>query len=117
MGFIKSIVIDAILFIALAGLFARTGMFYVSSVGVALLASLVLALLNALIKPFLMLISLPINVLTLGLFSIVINGFMLILTSNVVGKDVFYFSSMGAAMLIALIMSICNTIITNHFAE
>lgn len=117
MGFFKSVLIDAVLFIAFAGLFAQTGMFYVSSVGVALLASLVLAVLNALVKPFLLLISLPINVLTLGLFSIVINGFMLILTSSVVGKSVFYFSSLGSAMLIALIMSVCNTIIANHFVE
>lgn len=117
MGFFKSVLIDAVLFIALAGLFAQTGMFYVSSVGVALLASLVLAVLNALVKPFLLLISLPINVLTLGLFSIVINGFMLILTSSVVGKSVFYLSSLGSAMLIALIMSVCNTIIANHFVE
>lgn len=117
MGFFKSVLIDAVLFIALAGLFAQTGMFYVSSVGVALLASLVLAVLNALVKPFLLLISLPINVLTLGLFSIVINGFMLILTSSVVGKSVFYFSSLESAMLIALIMSVCNTIIANHFVE
>lgn len=40
MGFFKSVLIDAVLFIALAGLFAQTGMFYVSSVGVALLAKL-----------------------------------------------------------------------------
>lgn len=115
MGFFKSILIDAVLFIALVGIFAQTGMFYVSSVGVALLASLVLAVLNALVKPFLMLISLPINVLTLGLFSIVINGLMLIMTSSVVGKSAFYFSSLWSAMLIALIMSVCNTIIANHF--
>lgn len=51
-GLFKSVLIDAVLFIALAGLFAQTGMFYVSSVGVALLASLVLAVLNALVKPF-----------------------------------------------------------------
>lgn len=31
MGFFKSVLIDAVLFIALAGLFAQTGMFYVSS--------------------------------------------------------------------------------------
>lgn len=115
MGFFRSILIDAVLFIALAGIFTQTGMFYVSSVGAALLASLVLAVLNALVKPFLMLISLPINVLTLGLFSIVINGLMLIMTSSVVGKSAFYFSSLWSAMLIALIMSVCNTIIANHF--
>lgn len=51
MEFIKRVIIDTILFIALAGLFSRTGMFYVNSVGTALLASAVLAVLNVLVKP------------------------------------------------------------------
>ena len=109
MEFIKRVIIDTILFIALAGLFSRTGMFYVNSVGTALLASAVLAVLNVLVKP-----SLPINVLTLGLFSIVINALMLQLTSSFVGSFYFHFSSFGSAMLIAIVMSICNVIISDH---
>ncbi|MEY8441695.1 phage holin family protein [Lactobacillaceae bacterium 24-114] len=114
MKFIKRVVIDTILFIALAGIFARTGMFYVSGIGIAVLASAVLAVLNVLIKPILLVLSLPINILTLGLFSIVINGLMLQLTSYFVGAFNFHFSSFGAAMLIAVIMSICNVIISDH---
>lgn len=38
MGFFKNIIIDAILFVALAGLFANTGWFYVTSIGVAVLS-------------------------------------------------------------------------------
>ena len=112
MGFLKNIIIDAILFVALAGLFANTGWFYVTSVWTALVAAIVLAILNALIKPILVFLSLPITILTLGLFSIVINGLML----QFVGPGI-HFSSFWAAMLIALIMSICNTIISNHFAN
>lgn len=114
MGFWKRVLIDTILFIALAGLFAGTGMFYISSAWIALLASFVLAILNVLVKPVLSLLSLPINILTLGLFSIVINGVMLELTSAFVGAALFHFSSFWSAMLIAIIMSICNTIITDH---
>ncbi|MCO8299861.1 phage holin family protein [Limosilactobacillus fermentum] len=117
MGFLKNIIIDAILFVALAGLFANTGWFYVTSVWTALVAAIVLAILNALIKPILVFLSLPITILTLGLFSIVINGLMLQLTAaSFVGPGI-HFSSFWAAMLIALIMSICNTIISNHFAN
>ncbi|WP_373842381.1 phage holin family protein [Limosilactobacillus sp.] len=114
MGFWKRVLIDTILFIALAGLFAGTGMFYISSAWIALLASFILAILNVLVKPVLVILSLPINILTLGLFSIVINGVMLQLTSMFVGSDMFHFSSFWSAMLIAIIMSICNTIITDH---
>lgn len=114
-GYLKSVLINTILFIALAGLLRNSGTFYVASVGVAIVASLVLGILNTLVKPVLMLLSLPINVLTLGLFSIVINGLMLQLTSVVVGEDVFNFSSFGMAMVVAIIMSICNVIIARHF--
>ncbi|MGN1280208.1 MAG: phage holin family protein [Limosilactobacillus sp.] len=114
MGFWKKVLIDTILFIALAGLFAGTGMFYISSAWMALLASLVLAILNVLIKPILVILSLPINILTLGLFSVVVNGLMLELTSLFVGSAFFHFSSFWSAMLIAIIMSICNTVITDH---
>ena len=113
MEFIKRVIIDTILFIALAGLFSRTGMFYVNSVGTALLASAVLAVLNVLVKPILLILSLPINVLTLGLFSM-INALMLQLTSSFVGSFYFHFSSFGSAMLIAIVMSICNVIISDH---
>lgn len=114
MEFIKRVIIDTILFIALAGLFSQTGMFYVNSIGTALIASAVLAVLNVLVKPILLILSLPINVLTLGLFSIVINALMLQLTSSFVGSYYFHFSSFGSAMLIAIIMSICNVIISDH---
>ena len=114
MEFIKRVIIDTILFIALAGLFSRTGMFYVNSVGTALLASAVLAVLDVLVKPILLILSLPINVLTLGFFSILINALMLQLTSSFVGSFYFHFSSFGSAMLIAIVMSICNVIISDH---
>ena len=114
-GYLKSVLINTILFIALAGLLRDSGTFYVASVGVAVIASLVLGILNTLVKPILMLLSLPINIITLGLFSVVINGLMLQLTSLVVGEDLFNFSSFGMAMVVAIIMSICNVIITWHF--
>ncbi|QZN93488.1 phage holin family protein [Limosilactobacillus panis] len=117
MTFWERVLIDTILFIALAGLFAGTGMFYISSAWIALLASFVLAILNVLVKPILVVLSLPINILTLGLFSIVINGAMLQLTSMFVGPALFHFSSFWSAMLIAIIMAICNTVITSHQSE
>ena len=110
MGFWKRILINTILFIAIAGFFQSS--FHVASVWMALIASFVLAILNAAIKPFLLLLSLPITLLTLGLFSIVINGFMLQMTSYVVGK-----ANFGMAMVVSILMSIANVIVSNFFAK
>ncbi len=51
---------------------------------VALLISLVLGALNAFIKPILIILTLPINILTLGLFTLVINAFLILLTASLV---------------------------------
>lgn len=48
----------------------------VSSFGAALVAALVLGLFNALVRPLLVLLTLPITLLTLGLFLLVINGLL-----------------------------------------
>ncbi|MTV82430.1 phage holin family protein [Secundilactobacillus folii] len=114
MKFWMRIIVNAVLFMALAGFLKAD--FYVASPWIAILASLILAVLNALVKPFLVLLSLPITVVTLGLFSIVINGFMLQMTSALVGND-FHFSSFGIALLVAILMSICNTIISSYIGR
>lgn len=49
----------------------------------ALLVVLVLGLVNTLIRPFLILLTLPINILTLGLFTLVINGLMFWLVASI----------------------------------
>jgi putative membrane protein len=56
----------------------------VASFYTALIAALVLGLVNAVIKPIISLLALPINVLTLGLFGLVINALMFWLVSTVV---------------------------------
>ncbi|NLR32680.1 phage holin family protein [Levilactobacillus tujiorum] len=122
MRFWPRILVNAVIFLALAGFFQSSlagglqNAFYVSGVGIALLASFVLALLNAVVKPILFVLSLPITVLTLGLFSVVINAAMLELTSWFVGSN-FAFSSFGITMMVAIIMSIFNAIISDHFAN
>ncbi|GAX03203.1 membrane protein [Secundilactobacillus pentosiphilus] len=111
MKFWVRILINAVLFIALAGFLKDS--FYVASPWIALVASVVLSLLNALVKPILVVLSLPITIVTLGLFSIVINGAMLQLTSMLIGND-FHFSSFGTALLVAILMSVCNAVISDY---
>ncbi|TAL50271.1 phage holin family protein [Patescibacteria group bacterium] len=50
----------------------------------ALIAALVLGLVNALIRPLLFILTLPVTILTLGLFTFVINAFMILLVSTIV---------------------------------
>lgn len=122
MGFWSRILVNALIFLATAGFF-QSGLagsyqhaFYVSGIGIALLASFVLALLNAVVKPILFVLSLPITILTLGLFSVVINAIMLEMTAWFVGSN-FAFSSFGVTLLVAIILSLCNAIISDHFAH
>ncbi|KIS02944.1 phage holin family protein [Paucilactobacillus wasatchensis] len=117
MGFWTRIIVNTLLFIAIAGFFSQSGGFYVASIWMAFAASVVLAILNALVKPILFLFSLPITVLTLGLFSIVLNAIMLQLTSYFVGSENFHFASFGMSMLVAVIVSACNAIISSHFVS
>ena len=77
----------------------------------ALLVAVVLGLINVFIKPILMLITLPINFITLGLFTLVLNALLLMLAGYVTpGFDVDGFWS---AFFGALILSILSALINN----
>src|ERR1035437_5041688 len=69
--------------------------FYVAGLGPAMVAALVIGLLNATLGLLLKVITFPISILTLGLFLLVINGMMILLASNLVNG--FHVRGMGAA--------------------
>lgn len=69
------------------------------------IATLVLGILNTLVRPLLMLLSLPLLILTLGLFSLVINACLLLLVDYLL-KDGFEVDSFWSALLGAFIISI-----------
>ena len=68
----------------------------ISGFWTALIAALVLGLVNALIRPILVVLTLPVTLVTLGLFIFVINGLLFWLVSRMV--DGFYVSSFWAAI-------------------
>ena len=74
--------------------------------GSALIAALVLGLLNTLIRPILLVLTLPINVLTLGLFTLVVNGLMFWLAARLV--DSFQVAGFWWAVLGALVYSLIS---------
>ena len=76
----------------------------------ALLAAVVIALLNALVRPVLVLLTLPLSVLTVGLVSLVINALMLVFAAPLVpGLEI---TSFGAALLGAIIITIFSTLVS-----
>jgi putative membrane protein len=68
-----------------------------------LLAALLLGVANAVVRPFLVLVTLPITFLTLGLFLLVVNGLMLALVAWLMPS--FTIGSLGAAVLGAIVVS------------
>ena len=56
----------------------------VSSIPVALVIALVLGIINAFLRPLIILVTLPINILTLGIFTLFINGALFLLVSKIV---------------------------------
>ncbi len=85
------------------------GGFRVTVLG-AIVGSVILGLVNATIRPIILILSIPINLLTLGLFTLIINGFMLWLVSLVVRG--FTIQSFGAAVIAALILMIISSVIS-----
>jgi putative membrane protein len=82
----------------------------------AFLAAAMLGILNALFRPIALLITLPINVLTLGLFTFVINALMLKMASGVIsGFDVHGFgSAIVGSLMISAISWLLNSFIDKH---
>jgi putative membrane protein len=77
------------------------------------IVALVFSLVNQFVAPVVKLLSLPFIVLTLGLFLLVINALLLLLTDWITGKlDVmFYVESFGWAVLGAIVISIVNAVL------
>ncbi|MBU4533692.1 MAG: phage holin family protein [Eubacteriales bacterium] len=84
-----------------------------NGIGPALLAGTVLTLLNALLRPFLLLITLPVNLITLGVFTLVINAWMLMLTDLMVGG--FAIPGFLSAFVAALLLTLINLPLSNWF--
>lgn len=81
--------------------------FHLESFGAALIASLVLAILNTIVKPILIVLTLPITVISLGFFLFVINAITLMITQSLIGST-FVIDGFGTAILAAIIISIIN---------
>jgi putative membrane protein len=116
MNFITNILVTSVAVII--GAYLLPGV-HVDTFTTALLVALVLAFMNAIVKPILTVLTIPITILSLGLFLIVINGLIIILTDKLV--DGFDVRGFWWALLFSFILSITtgilNVIIGNQDNE
>jgi putative membrane protein len=81
----------------------------VTSFGAAMVAALVLGLLNAVVRPLLVLLTLPVTLLTLGLFLFVVNALMFWAAASIL--EGLHVTGFGAALLGSLIYSAAGVVI------
>lgn len=88
---------------------------YGSRTGVIIIAGLVLAIINAVLKPVLIILSLPAILLTLGLFMVIINGLTVLLASKLYSS--LHVTNFWAAMFAGIIIGLVNYLVTAILEE
>jgi putative membrane protein len=84
---------------------------HVTGFGAAIIAALILGVVNAIVRPILILITLPAVILTLGLFTLVINAITFYLVAHLgLGLTV---DGFGSAFLGALVLSIVSLVLSS----
>ena len=83
---------------------------HVTSFVSALVAAVVLGVINAFIKPVLLILTLPINILTLGLFTFVINAVVILLAANLVPG--FTVDGFWWALIFSIVLSVINSFLS-----
>lgn len=82
---------------------------HVANFKTALIVAVVLGLLNIFIKPILVILTLPVTILTLGLFLLVINAIIILLCTEIVGG--FRVNSFWTALIFSIILSVLQSIV------
>ena len=112
MNFLLRIVITAVVAFALS--YVLPGI-HIDTFWTALVLALVLAVLNSLLKPILIILTLPITILTFGLFLFIINAVIVELASKFVGG--FFVRSFGWALLFSLLLSLLTSLLYREKAR
>ncbi|MCP8970612.1 phage holin family protein [Ectobacillus ponti] len=112
MRWILSILLNGLVLIVVAGLMKILvpDSFYIANIGTAIVASVILSLLNVFVKPLLILVTLPITVVTFGFFLVVINAITLKMADAILGSS-FDIQGFGAAVAAAIGISVFNMLI------
>ncbi|MDQ0254569.1 putative membrane protein [Evansella vedderi] len=113
MSWLIQLVVNAIVLLIIAHFFNGV---HVAGFGAALMASFILAVVNVIVKPILVIFTLPITILTLGLFMFVINAITLMLTSAIMGSS-FVIDGFGMAIVAAVIFALLSAIIHSFVVD
>jgi putative membrane protein len=111
-GFLLTTLVTALSLLIVDTLFSSVS---ISSFPTALIAAIVLGVINGSIRPVLSLLSLPINILTLGLFSFVVNGICFWFAGVVVPG--FSVNGIAAIILGPVVLSLGTTFLNSYFAD
>ena len=112
MKFILRLLLSALAVVLLANILPGV---HVATYGIAILVALVLSLLNMLVKPLLVILTLPVTILTLGLFLLVINALIILLASSLVSG--FNVDGFWWALLFSLLLSVLQSILFTVLKE
>lgn len=84
-----------------------------------LIVALILALLNAIVKPILIILTIPVTIITLGLFLLVINALMVIWTSNLVSgfKVDGWLTALFFSLIVSLVSSVLHSIARDRSSD
>ena len=99
---------------AAARILSGHGVEYDASEGIALflIAGFVLSVVNAVLKPLLIILALPAILLTLGLFTLVVNGFMVYIAGKLVpGFGITFWAAILAGMIVSLINYVLTSLV------
>ena len=107
MGFLLRVAVNALAIMLAASILPGIS---VDGIVPALAAAVLLGLVNAFVRPVLLILTLPITLVTLGLFLFVLNGLCFWLVASVVKG--FHVAGFGSAMLGALVVSVVSWIVT-----
>jgi putative membrane protein len=107
MGFLIKLLLTAVAVYAAAWLLPGVE---ITNITTAIIVALVLALLNTFVKPILILLTIPVTILTLGLFLLVINILIIKLTDSLVGG--FTVQGWWSALLFSLVVSLVTWILS-----
>ena len=88
---------------------------YVDSYTTAILVAIVISVLNFIVKPLLIILTLPVTILTLGLFLLIINALIILMAEGLIGG--FSVDSIWWALLFSLLLSVLQSIFYSLLKE
>jgi len=112
MNFILKTLLSAVAVVILSKVLPGVG---VDSYTTAVIVAIVLSLLNFIVKPILVILTLPITIITLGLFLLIVNAVIILLADNFIGG--FSVDNIWWALLFSLLLSFLQSILFSILKE